>query len=682
MSSLGYSRGALILVLLIVYSFAFGQQPQPAEELVAADENDLVLTVRLSPDVKPETIALLNRMTVPRVVHLEKHRNAGVFLSRVYGAYLPRAASELRALNPWLNTNDLNAVFMNDTVDLRLPAGAEYYVNVVKPAAPDLDFKEQALLETGMDSSVVVSQIQRTTDQFKNYFRDYCKKHACTAGQQTAFASQRAIAFPFVSRYVSFTLTDAAKTNSAGLLDQLKQDNGVVEAEIHVPTKLISHVSESMLTALSSNCAAQPPESDWFIRALSFDKLPLDVLRGNNETIIAVMDSGITQNDERFQFWQNIPEANGLAAFDDDGNNYVDDKIGCNFIVQGNFPLDDQFSVKYQNHGTHVTGLASGRFLNEPLAIAVTQRVRAMILKIADQRGSVDNGAVNDAIVYAQNKNVAVVNMSFEGDFSASIKKYIKEDAGRLYVVAAGNGNITGRGMNIDEPGIMRFPAKLAAELSNVISVAAHNEDGSLACFSNFGKTTVDVAAPGVAVQSTVAQNQLAKLSGTSQAAPLVSLTAALIHSQGLLEPALIKQRILVSVDYVPGYKEKLTSEGKLNIAKAVSIFDDVVELNDPQHTLLRGKLISPPCQLTIGGQTIPFQVIRKIVNFPPDEAPGAQRVTWLNQGKLEHLYGSLALPALTLKVGDTILLLAADKIRDVIPAWRTTGQTSNCSNH
>ena len=310
--------------------------------------------------------------------------------------------------------------------------------------------------------------------------------------------------------------------------------------------------------------------------------------------MIAILDSGIAPEDQRFSYWENIREVNGLSQQDDDENGYPDDRIGCNFISPNDFPTDDQFSPFYHSHGTHVTGLATGRFLSDPLAQAIAQRVRAMILKIADASGFVDNGAVNDAIVYAKNKGAKVVNMSFEGDFSISIKKSIKEDDNRLYVVAAGNGDLNRRALDL-ESNIPRFPAKLSRELDNVISVAAHDESGKLACFSNYGRTTVDLAAPGVKIQSTVVGGGVEQVSGTSQAAPLVSLTSALLFSQGLLEPSLIKQRILVSVDFVPEYRGKLRSEGKLNAAKALSIHDDVVEAQRRRTNAPSGQVCIAP---------------------------------------------------------------------------------------
>jgi subtilisin family serine protease len=667
-----------LCVLLLFHSLVLGQRPALPEPSTAPAETDLVLTLRLSPNVKLSTIELLNEVTVPRQLRLEKNENVARSLSQIYGDFLPRIEERLRILNPSIDKENLKTMVATSPLELRLPAGAEYYRDVIKPTDAVNNLKEQALLETGSASQKTINEIVKRTELLKNYFRNYCRDHICTQLQKTIRIPNKAIVFPYVSRYVSYTIKPEARARLSEIENILKTDAGVFNAEIHSPAKLISHVSAVELT--SSPCDPLPSSTDWFMNSIGFNKLPLETLRGQNEITIAIMDSGIAFEDQRFSLWQNIREVNGLSQEDDDLNGYIDDRIGCNFISQGEFPIDDQFSPSNHSHGTHVAGLATGRFLGNPLGQAVDQRVRAMILKIADSSGFVDNGAVNDAIVYAQNKNAKVVNMSFEGDFSASIKRYIKEDEGRLYVVAAGNGDLNKHALDLDSD-VRRFPAKLSRELDNVISVAAHDEVGKLACFSNFGRTNVDLAAPGVAIQSTVVGGGMLQLNGTSQAAPLVSLTSALLFSQGLSEPSLVKQRILVSVDFVPEYRGKLSSEGKLNAAKALSIFDDVIELNDAERTILRGKFVSPPVNLQVGNKLIPFKSIKKIVNFTSDSGETLQRLTVLNQGRLEHLYERFDLPRLVLKVGDTCLTLVPAKIRDVVPALHAAAQPPSCPN-
>lgn len=137
-------------------------------------------------------------------------------------------------------------------------------------------------------------------------------------------------------------------------------------------------------------------------------------------------------------------------------------------------------------------------------------------------------------------------------------------DAARrtLFVFAAGNA-----GSNNDE--YPTFPANV--DRPNVISVAAVLKNSRLARFSNYGKETVDVAAPGVAITSTVPGNKHLAVSGTSQAAPFVSKVAALIkETNSRLYPHQIKKIILGTVDKKSFLRNKVKSEGIVNLKRAI----------------------------------------------------------------------------------------------------------------
>src|SRR5688500_15186060 len=118
--------------LLLFHSLVLGQLPASPELSTAPAETDLVLTLRLSPNVKLSTIELLNEVTVPRQLHLEKNENVARSLSRIYGDFLPRIEERLRILNPSIQTEDLKTMVATSPVELTLPAGAEYYRDVIK----------------------------------------------------------------------------------------------------------------------------------------------------------------------------------------------------------------------------------------------------------------------------------------------------------------------------------------------------------------------------------------------------------------------------------------------------------------------------------------------------------------------------------------------------------------------
>ncbi|MBT3585772.1 MAG: S8 family serine peptidase [Halobacteriovoraceae bacterium] len=141
-----------------------------------------------------------------------------------------------------------------------------------------------------------------------------------------------------------------------------------------------------------------------------------------------------------------------------------------------------------------------------------------------------------------------------------------------LFVFAAGND-----GLNNDKFGT--FPTNISAD--NVISVAASIKPGQLSSFSNFGKTNVDVAAPGVGINSTVPDNNYLEVSGTSQAAPYVANIAnRVVGVNSDLLPVQVKQIIMKTVDSRRGYSANLVTGGDVNMARAVRAAELTLKMN------------------------------------------------------------------------------------------------------
>jgi hypothetical protein len=111
-----------------------------------------------------------------------------------------------------------------------------------------------------------------------------------------------------------------------------------------------------------------------------------------------------------------------------------------------------------------------------------------------------------------------------------------------------------------------------------MITVAAHTEGSEIASFSNWNPTIVDLAAPGCNLHAIAPNGAAVTVSGTSFAAPLVSLAAGLIASAGITRPAEIKRRIVTTVAYDPHLEDRVGSKGRLDIVKAVAVKRDIVE--------------------------------------------------------------------------------------------------------
>ena len=242
-----------------------------------------------------------------------------------------------------------------------------------------------------------------------------------------------------------------------------------------------------------------------------------DSFSGNGQTVVAVIDTGVDYNhqDLKENIWTNTREIAGNGV-DDDGNGYVDDIHGYDFANSDADPMDDN------GHGTHVAGTI-GAVGNNGIGIAgVTWRTKIMGLKFLDASGS---GYLSDAIRaldYAVANGARLSNNSWGGGgYEATLGQAISKAAGmgHIFVAAAGNS-----ASNNDVTA--SYPASYAYD--NVVAVAATDQNDNLASFSNYGATTVDIAAPGVNIYSTLPGNAYGSYSGTSMATPHVTGALAL----------------------------------------------------------------------------------------------------------------------------------------------------------
>jgi large repetitive protein len=288
-----------------------------------------------------------------------------------------------------------------------------------------------------------------------------------------------------------------------------------------------------------------------------------DVVTGGPVTV-AVIDTGVQGDhpDLAENMWINPTEkANGVD--DGDINGLVDDVRGVDFLNGDNDPSDES------GHGTHVAGIIGARGDNGTGTVGVNWSVRLMALKFMNEHGEGSTGDAAQAIDYAVDAGAKVINASWGGPtFSQALYESIARAADQdvLFVAAAGN-----NGENADHS--PEYPA--AFELPNVVSVAASDASDRLLDFSNYGAESVDLAAPGDEIYSTVPKSfdgdGYASFSGTSMAAPFVSGAAALFlaHAPGS-SAAEVKSALLRGVDHSPSLAGRTVSGGRLNIAKAL----------------------------------------------------------------------------------------------------------------
>ena len=262
---------------------------------------------------------------------------------------------------------------------------------------------------------------------------------------------------------------------------------------------------------------------------------------------VAVIDTGADINHRELidYIWIN-PGESGKDAFgrdksnngvDDDDNGFVDDIHGWNFVDNNNDLLDSM------GHGTHVSGIIKNESSKSPLIDKRRNPVRLMILKYYDPDATDAQNIENTvkAINYAVKMRADIINYSGGGSLPNRFEKAAIESANSkhvIFVAAAGNNSKNNDIMNY-------YPADY--HLPNIISVAATDKSGEFVSFSNYGQNTVDIAAPGKQIFSTLPGNKFGLMSGTSQSTAFVTGVVALKlrENPGFRDPQKILEEIL-----------------------------------------------------------------------------------------------------------------------------------------
>ena len=323
-----------------------------------------------------------------------------------------------------------------------------------------------------------------------------------------------------------------------------------------------------------------------------------DITTGSDDIIAVVLDTGVdlSHEDLAANAWVNPREIAGNGR-DDDGNGFVDDVNGWNFHEDTNQTF---VSSSEDYHGTHVAGSIGAIGNNGKGVTGVAWHVKLMSVKFLG--GPLGKGSTSNAIkginyaIDMRNRgfNVRVINASWGGGGdSQSLRAAIQaaNDAGILFVCAAGN-----ESNNVDDT--PSFPSAYAGSFAGTISVAAVDQDGNLASFSNYGHGSVSLAAPGVLIASTYPNNGYANLSGTSMATPYVSGIAVLLWAQdSSLTPAQVKQRIIDTSEPLNSLASQVARSGR---ASAYAALTNTIA--PPQSPVIEGRPSFTKHSVTLDG--------------------------------------------------------------------------------
>ena len=290
-----------------------------------------------------------------------------------------------------------------------------------------------------------------------------------------------------------------------------------------------------------------------------------DVTTGSRSIVIAEVDSGVDYNhpDLSANIWSNPGGVGGCPA-GTHGYNVLTGANACD-------PMDDE--TTYGGHGTHVAGILGAVGNNARGVAGVNWATTILPVKWLDSTG---DGSTSDLIsalnwvlqAQAAGVNIRVVNDSatfFGTAFSQALSDEIDllGQHNILFVTAAGN-----TGDDNDDPLVRRYPC--GYNRPTEICVTASDQNDTLPSWANYGATTVDLAAPGDEIYSTLRNGTYGYVNGGSMASPQVAGAAALLLSVGDLSTAALKAQILNNVDPVPALTGLVRTGGRLDICKAI----------------------------------------------------------------------------------------------------------------
>lgn len=391
--------------------------------------------------------------------------------------------------------------------------------------------------------------------------------------------------------------------------------------------------------------------------------------------------------------WINWPEYNGTSGVDDDGNGYVDDIRGWDWVDVGGsgvWPGEDSIvpdsnPMDFNGHGTHVGGIASAITNNLTGVAGVGWKCKIMALRVgwtaSDGNGYVRMDFCAQAINYARVKGVTAINASWGSSNSGGIGAAVDAAvlAGIIMSVAAGNSN-------------NQIPSYLGSR-GDCIDVAATNSSDVKAGFSNYG-TWVDVSAPGVSIYSTLFNNTYGFMSGTSMAAPHVTGLAGLIKASKLsFRRGVIDSLIVKYTDFIDtisgnvGYAGLLGS-GRINAFQSLKLHDvGPVKIVTPTGTVDSGTVIVPVCSLRNFGINDDYAPVKEKfrVTLRIGSTYSQTRVESLVSNTIDTVMfpawtaeplGTFLVRCTTALIGDTMVIndTLSDSVRVVSPAANNVG--------
>jgi subtilisin family serine protease len=389
--------------------------------------------------------------------------------------------------------------------------------------------------------------------------------------------------------YISGTVADAVRSLSGNSWVEYAEPNYILHANLVPNDPRYGELWGMKNTGQVINTVPGKPGAD-----ISAEQA-WSVTTGTANVIVGVVDTGVdyAHPDLSANIWNNPGGVGGCAV----GTH------GYNAITKTCDPNDDHY------HGTHCSGTIGAIGNNALGVVGVNWTVKIMGLKFLDAAGSGTTANAITAIDFAvqakiAGQNVRVLSNSWGGGgFSQALLDEINKANTNdiLFVAAAGNASAN-NDVTANYPSNYNTP--------NMVAVAATDNNDALASFSNYGRTTVHLGAPGVDILSTQPGGLYQYLSGTSMATPHVAGAAALVlAAKPTLNTAGVKSALLNNVDPIPSLNGLTVTGGRLNAAKAVGAApppppgpDFSLSASPASQTVIRGASTSYTVTVTPSG--------------------------------------------------------------------------------
>lgn len=359
---------------------------------------------------------------------------------------------------------------------------------------------------------------------------------------------------------------------------------------------------------------------------------------------VGIIDTGLQEfNDAYFLkrfFFVNPREREPADGIDGDdaleiGQTFIDDVYGASIDGSSSFlPLAPD-GRKDIGHGTQMASLILGgpgqahswleQFAQPPIQIRMLNFTVAPLTTGPAHMEEAEKLPI--AINYLASNDVDIINLSLATqDNLPLLRSTIREHKKILFLAASGNGPVGPNNSAINLLGAEIVPAMLGGfrREPNVITIGAHDISGKSATFSNYSALDVDVLAPGCNILARDHDGNVAPTSGTSVATAVAAFTAGLLRSLGLSNPDEIRRRLIAGSDFDPELDGVVYAAGRLNLLKAISVYEDVIEFRDESRAPVAAVIADPGMALAACENASSLQINRsKLLKIIPNLANG-----------------------------------------------------------